>query len=326
MEKERIQKAISEMESFVISSHVSPDPDAIGSVFALSIFLERMGKKVLAYVEDIPYFCEFLPRPSSLMLGGNPPSGFDVAVSLDCENKGRLPEGFIPAFDSSSLTISIDHHRSTEPFAHINYSDPSAPSTGVMVYRVIKDLGPLDLDVARNIYTTVVGDTGSFRYSSATPEAFSVAMDMVSLGVSPWEISENLYENHPKERVLLLKKALDTLTFLGGGSIGFMYLLYRDLEPFGGMARYLTDGFVNVVRGIKGVEMAIFAKEWRPGELKLSIRGKGSMDVSEFARIFGGGGHKNAAGCTIKGDAGESIERVIREAERFAGGWVCSGG
>ena len=322
---EGIRKRISEGRRFLVTTHVGPDPDAVGSAFGLGIFLEELGKDVVVFLEDLPYFCSFLPRPKGY--GRKLEGEFDVAFSLDAENKGRLPEDVLKAFDSSKVKIVIDHHSSTEDFGDIVYKDPGAASTGVMVYRIIKGFGPISKDVALNIYTTIVGDTGSFRYSSTNSEAFIIAAELLGLGVDPWYVSENLFENHPRERLKLLEKALNTLSFTEDGKIGIIVLTYDDLKDFGDQAYYLTDGFVNFVRGIKGVEMAILAKEKNPGEFKLSIRGKGSLDVSQFARMFGGGGHKNAAGCTVKASSkDELIRKVLDEGKRFIGGWLCSCG
>ncbi len=317
--EERVREKIAEAKSIAISSHVFPDPDAVGSVFSLAIFLEELGKSVVAYLECLPYFCDFLPRPKGFVMGGKFEGSFDLSISLDCENIGRLPNEFVSVFKASPLTISIDHHRSTEDFADINFKDPEAPSTGIMVYRVIKDMGDVSLSVAKNIYATIVGDTGSFRYSNTSTEAFEVASELVSKGVDPWEIAEGLYESHPKERFELLKKFLENAVFASGGKIAFSYLLFEDLEPYGGEAYYLTDGFVNFLRGIRGVDVAVFAKEVSPGRFKISLRGKGGLDVSSLARVFGGGGHRNAAGCIVEVERDKLVEKFLREAERLVG-------
>ncbi len=323
-EEKRIEEEISKGETFFVTSHTNPDPDAVGSVLGLALFLESLGKKVVAYLDEMPYFCDFLPKPKGFTTSDIPPIIFDVAFFLDAEKMDRIPKKAIKIIEKSSIRIVVDHHKRTERFGDINLVDPSAPSTGCLIYRFMKNIKSIDQNIAINIYTTITGDTGSFRYSSANKEAFSVASELIDIGVNPWYVSERLYENHPRERLELLKRALDNLVFTEDGRLGFMALTFKDMESVGKDAYYITDGFVNLIRSIKGIEIAVFARERNIGEFRLSIRGKGSIDVSDFARIFGGGGHRNAAGCVIKGSLEDVKERVLYEGKRFISRWLCN--
>jgi phosphoesterase RecJ-like protein len=168
----------------------------------------------------------------------------------------------------------------------------------------------VDLDTALGIYTAVITDTGSFRYSNASQEAFTVAGEMVASGVNAWSIAEKLYESQPHKRLELLALALATLTVSPHGDVAAITVTL-DMYAKTGTDAELTDGFINYPRSIRGVEVAVFFREIKPGLFKVGFRSKGKVNVSALAAKFGGGGHHNAAGCTISGLLGEVREQVF---------------
>jgi phosphoesterase RecJ-like protein len=207
--------------------------------------------------------------------------------------------------------INIDHHLNCESFGAINLIDPAAAATGVLIYRIIKAAGhEVDYDTSLCIYTAVITDTGSFRYSNANPEAFIVAGEMVAIGVNPWFIAEKLYESQPQKRLELLALALATLTVSGRGDVASITVTL-DMYRQTGTNSELTDGFVNYPRSIRGVEVAVFFREINPGLYKIGFRSKGKVDVSALSAEFGGGGHHNAAGCMIAGSLTEVSDKVF---------------
>jgi len=211
--------------------------------------------------------------------------------------------------------INIDHHPFSETFGVINWVDEKASATGAMVYRLVKTAGwDISLPVAVNIYTAVLSDTGSFRYSNADTEAFNIAGEMVGMGVDPWEIASGIYENQPPERLKLLGQCLPTLYISPCGRYASVSVTLDMYRQAAGKAEH-TDRFVNYPRSIQGVEVAIFFRQIDPGQIKVGFRSKGRVDVGSLARALGGGGHHNAAGAVLSGTQ-ESVEQsVYRQVE-----------
>jgi phosphoesterase RecJ-like protein len=196
---------------------------------------------------------------------------------------------------------NIDHHPHSENFGEIYYVDDSASATGVLVYRLLQAGGwPISGDVATCIYTTILSDTGSFRYSNADAEAFRVAGEMVAKGVDPWLIAAGLYESQEVERLRLLGMALPTLDLAPCGTFAAITVTEAMLAASGARPEH-TDRFVNYPRSIRGVEVAIFFRQIGPDRYKVGFRSKGTVDVGALAREFGGGGHHNAAGAIVEG-------------------------
>ena len=212
--------------------------------------------------------------------------------------------------------INIDHHLECDRFGHVNLIDPAACATGALVHRIIKCGGyGIDYDTALCIYTAVITDTGSFRYSNANPEAFAIAGEMIATGINAWYISEKLYESQPRQRLELLAQALSTLTISPCGAYASVTVTLEMYTRTGGCSE-LTDGFVNYPRSIQGVEVAVFFRELEPDKYKVGFRSKGKVDVSELAAAFGGGGHHNAAGCTVSGAYEDVTSRVFDHLSR----------
>lgn len=308
---EGIVKAIESGSRFLVTSHINPDGDAIGSVLALSLAIRGMGKEAVAYnVDGVPYQFSFLPMADELVSKLEGDTSFDAVFVMDCAELERVEEGFIEKV-SAKLWINIDHHLTNSGFADISLLDRDACSTGYLVYEVIKAL-PVGItrEIAENIYTTIIVDTGSFRYSNATEEAFRAAGEMVALGVSPWHVANMVYENQPRGRVKLLNMVLDTLGVSDGGKVASV-VVTREMMEKTGTGADATDGFVNYPRSIEGVEVAVLVRETGDDEYKVSYRSKGNVNVAEVAGSFGGGGHRNAAGCVLKGELSDVRRRAV---------------
>ena len=295
--------------TFLVTTHEGPDGDAVGSSLALGNYLRRLGKDVTVYFKDpVPDLYAFLPL-SDNVVHAIPDRDFDVCFVLDVGEFRRAGEE-LAGFTRVGKFINIDHHLLCDRFGAINMIDAEAAATGVLIYRIIKGAGhDLDYDTALCIYTAVITDTGSFRYSNANQEAFMVAGDMVAAGVDAWFVSERLYESQPQKRLELLALALATLTVSPRGDVASITVLLDMYEKTGTDAE-VTDGFVNYPRSIRGVEVAIFFREIKQGFFKVGFRSKGKVNVSALAAEFGGGGHHNAAGCNIAGPL-EEIRRQV---------------
>jgi phosphoesterase RecJ-like protein len=310
-----IAEAIAAHTSFLITTHESPDGDAIGSSLALASYLRGLGKDVTVYTCDpVPGLYAFLPGAETVV-HRIPPRHYDVCFVLDV-GEFRRAGADLAAYKDIGMFINVDHHLHCENFGAINLIDSAAAATGVLVYRIIKAAGhTVDYPTALCIYTAVITDTGSFRYSNANPEAFAVAGEMVATGINTWSIAEKLYESQPRRRLELLALALSTLSISPRGDYAALAVTH-DMYASTGADAELTDGFVNYPRSISGVEVAIFFREIRSGLFKVGFRSKGKIDVSALAAAFGGGGHHNAAGCTVPGTLDEVRERVFAHLEK----------
>ncbi|WP_041267150.1 DHH family phosphoesterase [Geotalea daltonii] len=312
----RIAEEIAALNSFLITTHESPDGDAVGSSLALARYLTCLGKDVTVYLCDpVPDVYQFLPM-AERVVQELPDRSFDACFVLDVGEFRRAGKAITDCRTIGKF-INIDHHLNCEDFGEINYVDTTACATGALVYRIIEAAGhEMDYDIALCIYTAVITDTGSFRYSNANPEAFAIAAKMVEKGINAWDVAEKLYESQPQNRLQLLAMALATLSFSPFGDYASIAVTLDMYQKCNANAE-LTDGFVNYPRSIKGVEVAIFFREIRDGLFKVGFRSKGKVDVSALAAAFSGGGHHNAAGCTIEGSLPVVKEKVFTLLEKF---------
>ena len=311
---ESINEEIARNHAFLITTHESPDGDAVGSTLALACYLRWLGKEVTLYYRDpVPDIYRFLPLADTV--NSSIPAGhYDICFVLDVGELKRAGKE-LAGFRGIGKFINIDHHLHCERFGALNLIDSGACATGALVYRLIKAAGDeIDYDIALCIYTAVITDTGSFRYSNANTEAFAIASEMVAAGVGAWNVAEKLYECQPHERLALLALALSTLEVSGNGNFAALTVTL-DMYGKSGATAELTDGFVNYPRSIRGVEVAVFFREVEPGLFKVGFRSKGKVDVSALAAAFAGGGHHNAAGCTIAGSLQEVRARVFKHLE-----------
>jgi len=307
---QKVREAVDRGRRILVATHVDPDGDALGSAFALALALGGVGKEVAVYLkETIPYRYAFLPRPP-VILDKLPQEGYDVVIVVDCGDLQRVGEGF-EALKRAGYLINIDHHETNEAFGNLNIVDERASSTAEILYLILKALGlPIDLPIAKNLYTAILTDTGSFRYQSTTKMAFSICEEMVASGVQPVDIAEEVYESHPKERFFLLCLVLGTLEMFQEDRIAVVRVT-QDMFSRTGTNREYTEGFVEYIREIRGVQVACLLREIGNGRFKVSMRSKNGVDVAAVARAFGGGGHERAAGCTVAGDAHAVRDKIV---------------
>lgn len=311
-----LQKIIDRIRScgkFLIASHVRPDGDAVGSELALYHLLRAMGKEVDIYSQDpIPRIYAFLPGSEAVAGRIKEPERYDAAFLLDCSEMDRIGDE-ADAIAGVPLLINIDHHVSNRAFCEPAWIDAKASSTGEMIFRLAEALGAeITPEVAVNLYTAIVTDTGSFRYTNTSAETLKIAAELVEKGADPHFVAENVYESTPIEKVRLLAKALATLEFEWQGRIGSI-LVSQDMFTQAGARPEHADSFADFVRGIAGVEVGVFYTEMPDGRYKVGFRSKGRVDVERIASRFGGGGHAAAAACRIDGDFA-AIKREVNQA------------
>lgn len=303
-----ILKTIEAGQRFLVASHEGPDGDAISSTLALTLALRSLGKDVVAYnCDGVPDALTFLPESSTIRTTLEPGEHFDAGFILDA---GELRRAGAHLPQCCDCLVNIDHHPYSEHFTPLHYVDEQASATGVLIYRLLQQGNiPMTQDVAFCIYTAILADTGSFRYSNADAEAFRVAGEMIALGVNPWDAASGLYETQPELRMRLLARALGTLTISACGRYGSVSVTTEMLTETGARAEH-TDGFVNYPRSIRGVEVGLFFRQIGPEQFKVGFRSKGRIDVGAISREFGGGGHHNAAGAQLQGDL-DTVRRIV---------------
>jgi phosphoesterase RecJ-like protein len=305
---------ISKSSTFLITSHESPDPDAVGSSLALANYLVALGKEVTVYLCDpVPDNCAFLPM-ADRVVNELPDKDFEVCFVLDV---GEFKRAGLAITSSRRLArlINIDHHLGCELFGLHNLLDSEASATAALIYRIIKAAGDeINYPTALCIYTAILSDTGSFHYSNSDPEAFAIAGEMIALGVEAWDVTEHLYESEPPQRIALLALALADLTVSPSGEYASVTVTLDMYRTTGSTAED-TDRFINYPRSIRGVQVALFFREMSEGVFKVGFRSKGKVDVSAVSANFGGGGHHNAAGCTIRGSLAEVKSLVFERLE-----------
>jgi phosphoesterase RecJ-like protein len=308
---QRIAEEVRSGHRFLISSHENPEGDALGSALALGLALKDLGKEVLVLNQDpTPDILSFLPGAGEIVHQVPAGGSFDVAFALDCGDKKRLGEEFNKVQKIRKL-INIDHHISNSYFGDINLVDPEASSTAEIVFDLLRILPvPLSPGAAENIYAGILTDTGSFRYSNTSPKTFAVARRCLLAGVEPWKVAERVYETQPLPRLRLLPLVLKTLEVAEKGRISLVWVTKKMMEATGATMD-LTEDFINFPRSLKGVDVALLLREVSPVQYRVSLRSRGGVDVARIALAFQGGGHPNAAGCTVEGTLSEVKGKVL---------------
>jgi bifunctional oligoribonuclease and PAP phosphatase NrnA len=310
----KIKELVEGNERFLITSHIDPDGDAIGSAFSLYRALDSMQKKAVVYLKDmVPYQYAFLPRPAGLT-HEFPDDGFDVIFVVDCGNLFRVGDGY-ERLNTMGTLINIDHHKTSETFGEVNLIDENACCTAELLHSFYQFSEiTVSAHMALDIYTAVLTDTGSFHYENTNLAAFIIAERMVRAGVKPAYVSEMVYNSHPKERFKLLGLSLSELETYDDDTVVMAYVteeMFRKAHA----GKELTEGFAEFIKEMRGVQVAIFLRELPRTGYKVSMRSKGIIDVAAVCSLFGGGGHKNAAGCTIEGDL-PGVKNRLKEALR----------
>ncbi len=289
--------------------HVHPDADVLGTLLALGEALERRGWAVVAGgPHPAPGALDFLPGVNRYEVLKTLEGRFDVVVLTDCPNPDRT-EGLIDAARGAASTIvNVDHHPDNRRYGSVNWIDVGAAATGEMVYRLLVALDvALTPSMATNLFTAVHTDTGSFRYSNVTPETFRIASALTEAGANPAAVSSALYERRAPDALHWLGESLSRVRVSDDGRIAWL-ALPAGLVP----ERFIeAEELVNYPRSIATVKVGCLLRELGGGRVKVSLRAKGDVDVNRVAARFGGGGHANAAGCTIQGTLVGVTEQVL---------------
>lgn len=296
-----------------ILPHIMTDGDAIGSSCALQYGLSLLGKEASIIVEDdIPSNLKFLNIHNIIDFRNTETKSldFDLLVTVDSSDLDRLGCRTI-LLDHTDNLLNIDHHKTNTRYGKNNIVDTNASACGEIVYRIIKALNiDINKDIATYLYVAITTDTGSFKYSNTTPTTLRIAADLLEAGIDKEYINIQLFQNKPLNKVKLLISTLNTLEFYSQNKISVMHVSREMLEE-NNINASDVDGLIEYGRDIKNVEVAILLKEIENNEYKIGLRSKGNCDVSKIAKLFGGGGHKNAAGCILYDTLNNSKQKLV---------------
>jgi len=314
----QVIEVIKKYRTFIVTSHMNLEGDALGSQLALGHLIEKMGKKKVWYVDEtpVPETYRFLPKQEKVSTDLSIPRQAEVLITVDCPNQERI--GKVARYiGGGTLVVTIDHHISNQRFGDLNWVQPKAAATGEMIYTLYKTAGvPIDKTAAMSLYAAIATDTGQFSYSNTTTQTHRVIAELIARGVDPYFISERIYESNSLGSRRLLGKVLDTLDVVHDGKTGYVCVTLQMLKETGCTADD-TDGFCNYARSIKGVEVGLLFREDKDRQkIKISFRSKGLVDVNQVAGEFGGGGHRAASGCVVDGSLEEVKEKVLASVER----------
>ncbi len=300
-------------------SHVSPDGDCIGSMLAMGLALEKLNKQIYFFNPDpVPANLAYLPganRVASVL----PLNWPEVLMFIDCTDiqRANLTTQDLPY---KSLVLNLDHHISNSSFGHINVIDPQASASGEMAFSVIKELGvEIDKEIATNLYTAIVTDTGSFQYSNTTAKTHRIVAELIDQKIDLETIHSYLFDQKPLAHIKLLQRALTSLQLFSDGQIALMTLSNQDFLECGA-GDNLSEGLVNHARSIEGVEVAILIRERVSMGVKVGLRSNIWLNVNEVATKFQGGGHKRAAGCSLKLSIAEAQAVVLKAVQEALSG------
>jgi phosphoesterase RecJ-like protein len=296
---DRIVAAVRAGRRFVVTSHQRPDGDAIGSAMAMALALRALGKEAAVVFDAVPPpFLRQFPGVRGVAIATAVSDVYDAAFVMECSSLERTGISGLQV----SPVINIDHHPGNARYGAINWIDESAAACGELVYTLIERLGvPLDAAIATHIYLAVLTDTGSFHFSHITPRTFEIAKRMVEAGADPQGIARMHYDTNSLARVKLFGTVLNGMKVDPAGRTALLAVTMRQAEEAGGTYDD-TEGLINFPLTVREIEAVAFFKEHAPGTWRVSLRSKGIVDVGAVARAHGGGGHTNAAGCTVEGD------------------------
>jgi phosphoesterase RecJ-like protein len=316
-------------QRFLLTCHVLPDPDAIGSMLGLGEVLRSLGKEVVFYNRDpVPDAVAFLPGVDEIRQSLPPGMRFDATFITDTAARSLLPR-VMPGVNVTGPRVIVDHHVAHDDFGDVVVRDVNACATAIVVVELARLLGvdPLPPSAAEPLYTAMVADTGNFRYPGTTADTLRLAAKLLDAGVNPWRVASHVFESWPMERLRLLGFAINAIETEYTGRVAILCVPLAMLERAGATDR-MVEGMVEYGRMIRGVEVSIMLWERRPrsdetdyGQLvaRLSMRSAGRIDVARIASALGGGGHRAAAGATLTCDIRSARDLVLAEVGRALG-------
>lgn len=303
----QVVEVIESKRTFAITSHVRPDGDSLGSSLGLYWLLRALDKDVEVIMRDpVPHAYQQLPGAREVRVTSAVNRPYQAVFVIECSDITRPGLADL----EKQFVVNIDHHSTTALFGTVNWIDSTASAVGEMIYNLCKATGVrVTKEIAECVYTALITDTGSFHYSNTTERTFKVASELVRTGVKPAKTAEAVFASYPWSRIQLLGEVLSTAKRDDTGQVACMRQSL-DMQQRIGASDEDADGFVNYPLTVGEVEAVALLKECAPGVYRTSLRSKGDVNVARVAEKFGGGGHRNAAGCTLEGPW-EQVEKEI---------------
>lgn len=313
----KIHPFIEQADPILITSHVDPDGDALGSTLAMAHVCEQFGKRTICVNEScIPKRFSFLPGIDKIIQPQQVTETFHSVITVDAANCSRVGYHVQQLFHSKASILNIDHHITNDAFGTINVIDPDASSTAEILFHWMADSAKVEWDahLATYLYTGILTDTGGFRYSNTSADVLRIAAQLIEHGAPAHEIADRALETITFEQILCMQRALATFETSSNGQIAWISLTLADLHQIQATDA-AVEGIVNIPRTMIGVDVGIFFRETSENTVKVSFRSRKKVDVSKIAKAFGGGGHPRAAGCTIKGSLENVKQQVLQRVE-----------
>jgi len=306
-EIQQIADAIRARQRFVLSSHSRPDGDSIGSQLAMAYALRALGKDATVVNADpAPPPLMAFPGVADIRIAPRVDGDFDAAIIMECGDLARTGVAGLDQF----FVINIDHHPGNTGYGQITWFDAGAAACGEMVFDLVRALGvPLSPEIATHIYVAILTDTGSFHYSSISPRTFDMCRECLEAGVDPVRVARNVYDSNNMGRLKLFGAVLSAMQIDATGRIAIVYLDHEMARSAGGTYED-TEGLINLPLTVKEIQAVVFFKQDEADRYRVSMRSKGDIDIGAVAKSFGGGGHKNAAGCTVTG-AIDALQKIF---------------
>ena len=311
----QIAAAIKARQRFIISSHARPDGDSIGSSLAMAYALRAIGKHAdVVHADPAPSPLMQFPGVPAIQVTNEVAAGaqYDAAIIMECGDLGRTGVTGLERY----FVVNIDHHQGNTNYGALNWFDASAAACGEMVFELVRGLDvPLTVDIATHVYLAILTDTGSFHYSNISPRTFSICRECLEAGVDPVLVARNVYDSNNMGRLKLFGAVLSAMQLDPAGRIAIVYLDHEMARAAGGTYED-TEGLINLPLTVKEIQAVVFFKQIEGETYRVSMRSKGDIDIAAVAKDWGGGGHKNAAGCTASGGIDALQKQFIEKIER----------
>lgn len=316
-----IASLIERCGSFLILGHIDPDGDCVGSMLALARFLGGRGKSVKCYAPgEIADVYRKLPDIELFVeVEGLEKIEYEAVFALDSPTTARTAE--LVGADDGKTVVNIDHHPMNMRYGKVNVVEEKAAATAVLIYRLLSSMaaGEITREIANYLYLGIMMDTGGFRFRSTGAEALFTAGELVRLGVSPHELAREFIYVKKLSTFKILSKVLDSLEVKCGGRVAIMHVARKMIDDNGGSMSD-TEGFVDYASSVDEVELSALFREMSQEEIRVSLRSRNLLDVAEVAERYGGGGHRNAAGLTIRADLESAKAMILRDLEQLLAG------
>lgn len=305
----QIREEVMRRQRFLLTSHARPDGDSIGSQLAMAFALDALGKQVrITNADSAPDHYQDFPGMDRIEIASSVSADVDAVIVMECSDLSRTA---VSGLDGH-FVINIDHHAGNRMYGAVNWHDESAAACGEMVFQIIRELGvPLSLEIATHIYLAILTDTGSFHHSNITPRTFDICRQTVEAGVNPAAMARRVFDSNSFGKLKLIGALLDSMELVDEGRLAVLYMDDAMLDACH-CTHNDTEGLINLPLTAREIQAVVFFKAGPQGEVRVSMRSKYDVDVRQVAGVFGGGGHKNAAGFTVTEPLETARPRIVK--------------